>query len=134
MIAAYIGIGVAVVIVGLIVIVALLPPEFRVARKAAIAAPPADTFAQVNDFHKWEAWSPWAKIDPTMKQTYEGAPAGTGAVYTWDGNKNVGAGRMTITESRPSDLVRIKLPLNLILDLIESAALPLDVLASVSHL
>src|SRR5262249_32938667 len=66
-------------------------------------------FAQVNDLHKWEGWSPWAKLDPTMKQTYEGQPAGTGAIYSWNGNRNVGEGRMTITESRPDDLVGIKL-------------------------
>jgi hypothetical protein len=63
----------------------------------------------VNDFHNWEAWNPWGKTDPAMKQTYEGAPAGPGAIYTWVGNKEVGEGRMTITESRPSDLIRIKL-------------------------
>ena len=74
-----------------------------------MSAPPAAVFAQVIDFHKWEAWNPWGKIDPAMKQTYEGAPTGTGAIYTWIGNKEVGAGRMTITESRPSDLIRIKL-------------------------
>jgi hypothetical protein len=63
----------------------------------------------VNDFHKWEAWNPWARLDPAMKHAYAGAPAGTGAVYTWAGNREVGAGRMTMTESRPSDLIRIKL-------------------------
>ena len=63
----------------------------------------------MNDFHNWEAWNPWGKTDPAMKQTYEGAPAGPGAIYTWVGNKEVGEGRMTITESRPSDLIRIKL-------------------------
>jgi uncharacterized protein YndB with AHSA1/START domain len=100
---------VAVVIVVFVVIVALQPSTFRVARSATISAPPEAVFAQVNDFHKWEAWNPWGKIDPAMKQSYEGAPAGTGAVYSWAGNKEVGEGRMTITESRPSDLVRVKL-------------------------
>jgi len=66
-------------------------------------------FAQVNDFHKWDAWSPWAKLDPNMKQNYEGAPAGTGAMYSWTGNDQVGQGRMTITDSKPSELVKIKL-------------------------
>ena len=91
------------------VIVALQPSEFRVARSTTISAPPPAVFAQVNDFHKWEAWNPWGKIDPAMKQAYEGAPAGTGAIYTWIGNNEVGEGRMTITESRPNDLIRIKL-------------------------
>jgi Polyketide cyclase / dehydrase and lipid transport len=101
-------IAIAIVIV-FVVVVAMQPSEFRVARSATISAPPPAVFAQVNDFHKWEAWNPWGKIDPAMKQTYEGAPAGVGAIYTWVGNKNVGEGRMTLTESRPSDLIRIKL-------------------------
>jgi Polyketide cyclase / dehydrase and lipid transport len=102
-------IALAVIIVVLVVIVTLQPSEFRVARSTTISAPPSAVFAQVNDFHKWEAWNPWGKIDPAMEQTYEGAPAGTGAIYTWAGNNEVGEGRMTLTESRPSDLIRIKL-------------------------
>jgi hypothetical protein len=109
MIIAYILIGIAVLVLGLVALVAIQPADFRVVRTAAISAAPADVFAQVNDFHKWEAWSPWAKIDPAMKQTYEGAPTGTGAIYSWNGNGQVGAGRMTITESKPHDLIRIKL-------------------------
>jgi len=89
--------------------VALQPSEYRVARSATIAAPAPEVFAQVNDFHKWEAWSPWAKLDPAMKQAYEGALAGNGAVYTWSGNSEVGEGRMTITDSHPNDSIKIKL-------------------------
>jgi hypothetical protein len=102
-------IALAVIVIVFVVIVALQPSEFRVARSATVSAPPPVVFAQVNDFHKWEAWNPWGKIDPAMKQTYEGAPAGTGAIYTWTGDNEVGEGRMTITESRPSDLIRIQL-------------------------
>jgi hypothetical protein len=100
---------VAIIIVALAVIVALQPPEFRIARSITISTSPPLVFAQVNDFHKWQAWNPWGKIDPAMKQAYEGAPAGTGSVYTWAGNNEVGEGRMTITESRPTDLIRVKL-------------------------
>jgi uncharacterized protein (TIGR02246 family) len=109
MIFIYILIAVGVIVLGLVVVAAVQPSEYRVVRSTTIAASPSDVFAQVNDLHKWEAWSPWAKIDPAMKQIYEGAPAGTGAIYTWNGNNQVGEGRMTITESRPSDLIRIKL-------------------------
>jgi uncharacterized protein YndB with AHSA1/START domain len=98
-----------IIIVVFLIVVALQPSEYRVARSATISAPPAAVFAQVNDFHKWEAWNPWGKMDPTMKQTFEGAPAGTGGVYSWSGNKEVGEGRMTITESRPNELIRIRL-------------------------
>jgi polyketide cyclase/dehydrase/lipid transport protein len=97
------------IVVLFVLVVAMQRSEFRVARTTTISAPAPAVFAQVNDFHNWEAWSPWATLDPGMKQTYEGAPAGTGAVYTWTGNHQVGEGRMTLTESRPSDLIRIKL-------------------------
>ena len=63
----------------------------------------------MNDFHKWEAWSPWANLDPNAKATFEGAPAGEGAVFTWAGNGKVGEGRMTVTESRPAERIRIRL-------------------------
>jgi len=83
-------IALAVIVVVFVVIVALQPSEFKVVRNATISAPAPALFAQVNDFHKWEAWNPWGKLDPTMKQAYEGAPAGTGAIYTWSGNNEVG--------------------------------------------
>jgi uncharacterized protein YndB with AHSA1/START domain len=102
-------IALAAVVVGFVAFVVTRSSECRVARTATIAAPAPAVFAQVNDFHKWEAWNPWAKIDSAMKQSYDGAPAGTGAIYTWAGNNEVGEGRMTITESRPSDLIRIRL-------------------------
>ena len=98
--------GIAIVVV---VVVASRPAQFHVARTARIAAKPPAVFAQVNDFHQWDAWNPWAKLDPAMKQSYAGAPAGVGAVYTWAGNSQVGEGRMTVTESRPSELIRIKM-------------------------
>src|SRR5881394_254842 len=102
-------IGFAVVLVAFLVIIAMQPSHFRVERTANITAPVLAIFDRVNDFHKWDAWSPWAKLDPAMKQTYEGAPAGTGAIYTWAGNREVGEGRMTLMESRPSDRIMIQL-------------------------
>src|SRR6476620_9600487 len=102
-------IGLAVLLIGFLVIVALQPAQFRVERTAIIPAPPAAVFAQVNDFHKWEAWSPWAKLDPAAKNTFEGPPAGTGASFGWSGNSKIGEGRMAITESKTNDLIRIKL-------------------------
>lgn len=100
-------IALAAIVLIFLVVVAMQPSDFRVERTATIAAPPADVFAQVNDFHKWEAWSPWAKLDPTAKVAFEGAPAGQGAVMTWAGNDKVGEGKMTLVESRPNDLVKI---------------------------
>jgi hypothetical protein len=90
-------------------VVALQPSDFRIVRSTTISAPAAVAFSQVNDFHRWEAWSPWAKMDPAAKNTFEGAPSGTGAIFAWAGNSKVGEGRMTLTESRPPELIRIKL-------------------------
>jgi carbon monoxide dehydrogenase subunit G len=101
-------IAVVLLIAGFAGVVALQPSEFHVERKATIAAPPAAVFAHVDDLHKWEAWSPWAKLDPNAKVGYEGAPAGKGAAFTWVGNDKVGEGRMTIVESRPAEFVDIK--------------------------
>jgi|SRR5579872_5559605 len=105
----YIAIAVAAIVVVFLVVVAMQPPDFRVTRTATVSAPPAIVFAQVNDFHQWEAWNPWGKIDPAMRKIYEGAAAGVGAKYSWIGNSQVGEGNMTIIDSHPSDLVRIKL-------------------------
>jgi len=99
----------AAIVVVFVAIVAMQPSDFRIVRSGTISAPAADVFAHVNDFHNWAAWSPWEKLDPALKRTHEGAPAGTGAIYSWVGNKKVGEGRMTLTESHPSDLIRIKL-------------------------
>lgn len=101
--------AVAAVVVVFVVVVALQPSDFRVERSATMRAPASAAYAQVNDFQNWRAWSPWEKIDPALKRQYEGPRAGTGAVYAWQGNKDVGEGRMTITESRPGELVRIRL-------------------------
>lgn len=97
------------IVVGLVIVIAMQPADFRVERSAKIPAPPAEVFAQVNDFHAWKEWSPWAKLDPQSKETYEGPAAGTGAIFKWSGNNEVGEGMMTLTDSQPNDLIRIKL-------------------------
>ncbi len=89
--------------------VALQPPEFKVVRSAIMAAPQADVFEQVNDFHHWQQWSPWDKLDPNAKALFEGPASGAGAVFRWAGNAEVGEGSMTITESKPHERIRMKL-------------------------
>jgi hypothetical protein len=105
----WILIAVAAIVVVFIAMVALQPADFRVQRSALIAAPTQAVFAQVNDFHNWRAWSPWEMLDPQLERTYAGPQAGTGASYAWAGNKDVGEGRMTITESRPGERILIDL-------------------------
>jgi uncharacterized protein YndB with AHSA1/START domain len=98
--------------VPLVIVVALAatkPDNFRVQRATAIKAPPEKIFPLIDDFHAWEAWSPYEKKDPNMKRTLSGAATGKGAIYEWDGDGNVGAGRMEITESSPSSKVALNL-------------------------
>ena len=104
-----IAIGVVVVAGALAAYVATRPAEYRIERSRTVVAPPEAVHAHVNDFRKWTEWSPWEQKDPGLKRSYAGAPAGTGAVYAWSGNKEVGEGRMTITDSRPGQSVTIKL-------------------------
>ncbi|WP_133795746.1 SRPBCC family protein [Prosthecobacter fusiformis] len=99
----------AVILAVLAVVIQMRPDDFSITRSATMAAPPQVVFDQVNDLHKWEGWSPWAKLDPDCKETFEGPPAGTGAIFKWSGNNEVGEGIQTIVESRPAELVRMKL-------------------------
>ncbi|RQO38425.1 polyketide cyclase [Herminiimonas sp. KBW02] len=104
-----IAIAILVVVVAILIYAATRPDTFRVERTTTIKAPPEKVYALINDFHSWTTWSPYEKKDPDMKRTHSGATSGTGAVYEWDGNKNVGKGRMEVTESSPSSRIVIKL-------------------------
>jgi carbon monoxide dehydrogenase subunit G len=97
--------------IGLIVVLAIAaifllalnkPSTFRVERSTTIAAPPEKIAALIDNFHQWNAWSPWAKLDPVMKTTYSGSPSGVGSVYEWEGNNKVGKGRMEILSIEPT--------------------------------
>lgn len=89
--------------------VATRPGTFSVTRSALIAAPPAAVFPHVDTLRNWEAWSPWAKLDPSAKSSYSGPASGRDASFAWDGNRNVGSGRMTIVDSRPGESVVFRL-------------------------
>ena len=92
-------------IAGLLIYAATRPDSFRLERSTAIKAPTEKVHALIDDFHNWPSWSPWENKDPAMKRTYSGAPKGKGTVYDWDGNKNVGLGRMEITDSAPAMII-----------------------------
>lgn len=94
---------------GLLVVVAFQPDEFTISRSATMDASPEEVFAQVNNFHKWDDWSPWAKLDPNSTAEFSGPDSGKGAAFSWSGNSEVGEGKMTILESRPHELIRINL-------------------------
>jgi hypothetical protein len=99
----------AVVIVGFVAVVASRPSTYRVERSLTMAAPVDIPHGLVNDFHRWQLWSPWDALDPKMAKTFDGPFAGTGAIYSWSGNDQVGKGKMTILESKQYDSIRIQL-------------------------
>jgi Polyketide cyclase / dehydrase and lipid transport len=94
---------------GLLLIAAMKPNSFRLERSAVINATPDTLFAHINDLRLWNDWSPWAIKDPAMTINYSGAQKGVGAAQSWDGNRNVGRGRMSIIESVASSQVRYQL-------------------------
>ena len=100
---------VAVLIAGILILAARKPDTFSVVRSIRIHGSAADIFAQLNDFSRWKAWSPWEKMDRTMQRNLSGADEGVGAKYEWIGNKKVGHGSMEITEAVPGQKLVIKL-------------------------
>lgn len=98
-----------VLIAAVLAFAATKPDTFHVERSATIQAPPEAVYPLIADFRNWPSWSPWEKLDPAMKRTFSGAPSGVGAVYAWQGNNDVGAGQMEITEANPTSKVAIRL-------------------------
>jgi len=99
----------AVIIAAILILAATKPATLRVQRAISINAPPERIFSLISDFHQWLSWSPYEQKDPAMKRTYSGAERGKGAVYAWDGDKNVGSGRMEILETSAPQKIVIKL-------------------------
>jgi uncharacterized protein YndB with AHSA1/START domain len=102
---------IALVVAAVLAYAASKPDTFMVRRSASIAAPPEKIFPMIDDLRAQSAWSPFEK-DPNMKRTHSGTPRGKGAVYAWDGNRQVGAGQIAITESVPSSKVVLMLDMS----------------------
>ncbi|MBV9460562.1 MAG: SRPBCC family protein [Bradyrhizobium sp.] len=104
-----IAVVLAIIIAIVLILASTKPDTFRIQRTAVMNAPAEKIFPLIADFHQWLNWSPWEGKDPALKRTYSGAERGKGAVYAWEGNKNVGAGRMEILEANSPSKVVIKL-------------------------
>ena len=104
-----IAVVLAIAIAVVLILAAAKPDTFSVQRGTTIKAQPEKIFSIINDFHQWGKWSPWENRDPAMTRNFSGAESGQGAVYAWEGNKNVGSGRMEILDSSPSSKIVIKL-------------------------
>ena len=104
-----IAVIVALAIATVLIFAARKPDTLRVTRSMRVTAPAETIFPLINDFRQWGGWSPYEHKDPAMKRSYSGAESGKGAVYAWDGNNNVGSGRMEILEIQPPSRIVIKL-------------------------
>ncbi|MEK8033349.1 SRPBCC family protein [Ideonella sp. DXS29W] len=104
-----VGLALLFALAALLVFAATRPDTFRVERRMLIQAPPERVYGLVNDFHQWPLWSPWEKLDPAMKRTLGGPTSGVGATYAWQGNKDVGSGRMEIKASESPSKIHIQL-------------------------
>ena len=106
---AIIAVVLAIVIAIVLILAAAKPDSFSVQRSTSVRAKPEKIFPWINDFHRWKSWSPYENKDPAMKRSYSGAADGKGAVYGWEGNKNVGSGRMEILDASVPSKIVIKL-------------------------
>jgi uncharacterized protein YndB with AHSA1/START domain len=106
---AIIAVILAIAIAIVLILAATKPARFSVQRATSVKAPPEKIFPLISDFHQWRSWSPYEDKDPAMKRSYSGAESGTGAVYGWEGDKNVGSGRMEILDASAPSKVVIKL-------------------------
>jgi uncharacterized protein YndB with AHSA1/START domain len=104
-----IAIIIVILIAAVLIFAATRPDSFRVQRSASIKAPPEKIFALINDLQSMQTWSAWEKVDPAMKRKHSGAASGQGAVYEWESNKDIGQGRMEITEASPPSKITIKM-------------------------
>lgn len=100
---------VALVVLGVIVAIATQPNSFRIERRTRVSAPAEVIHGYVDDFHEWQKWSPYERLDPNLKRTFTGPPAGVGSGYSWEGNGKAGKGSMTILESDLAKRIAIDL-------------------------
>ena len=104
-----VAVVIAIAIAVVLILASTKPDTFRVERSVVVKAPAEKIFPLINNFHQWANWSPWEHRDPAMKRTFSGSESGKGAVYAWDGNKNVGSGRMEILDASSPSKIVIKL-------------------------
>jgi hypothetical protein len=108
-IVAIIAVVLAIAIAIVLILASTKPATFSIQRSAVMQAPAEAIFPLINNFHQWTKWSPWENKDPALKRSYSGPESGKGAIYAWDGNKNVGSGRMEILDASSPSKITIKL-------------------------
>lgn len=101
------GIVILSIVVIMVVTVAVMSPKSHLERSIVINAQPASVYEELISFKEFNRWSPWYKIDPKMKQAFEGPEAGVGAKMSWDSeNPEVGKGAQWIIEAEENKRVK----------------------------
>lgn len=98
-----------VLVAAVLIVAAARPKMFRMERRTTIEAPAERAYWLIADFHCWQAWSPWEKLDPELKRTFSGRESGEGTVYAWESQGEAGAGRMEITHAAAPSRITIRL-------------------------
>ncbi len=89
--------------------VACGPDVTHVERTATYAATAQDVYPHLVDLQKFTEWSPWTEMDPNSKVTFSTPSDGLNATYEWEGNDDVGHGKMTVVKLEKNALVTHKL-------------------------
>jgi hypothetical protein len=102
------------ILAGMVVLILIisffLPSQIHVERTGLVKNNPETVFKLVNNLPDWEKWSPWHHIDPNMKIQYGEVKEGKGAYYSWTSDhKNVGNGKMTISDVKPTDYIKTEM-------------------------
>ena len=104
------AVGLVAVVILLAAVGMLLPRTATLQRSIVIDAPRCTVFAQVEDWRRFNAWSPWAALDPNTQYTFSDPAQGVGATMRWtSANEDVGDGAQTVTAVEPCSFIDIKL-------------------------
>ncbi len=104
-------------LVGIFVVYLVLcaagPKKMEVSESMTMNASPAAIWEEIADFSKWNAWSPWHKLDPNMKSTIVGNPGEVGHGQSWESTDGgVGKGSQKFSEVRTNEFLKSEMHFN----------------------
>jgi hypothetical protein len=85
------------------------PGQFHYERNGVINASADKIFPYLSSFKEGAAWSPYEKKDLQMKKIFTGTDGQVGATMAFEGNKEVGSGKLEMLKIVPNEVVEIRL-------------------------